>query len=143
MTATYREKYFSQNDRECANCGSCSSLHVHHKDGDATNDEIENLIALCDSCHRKVHMGARESKLLSTLADEVGPGHADRFDPDDFDDVPPNAGVTVKETQPGLKYYYWQWRDGGQIRSQYIAPTDDGVLATSADARRQSSLADW
>lgn len=42
----------------CNNCGCDGhwmggkiSLEIHHKDGDNTNHEIENLIYLCPNCH--------------------------------------------------------------------------------------------
>lgn len=48
-------------------------------------------------------------------------------DPGDYEDVPDaGAYVTVKETKPGYRYYYWQWRDGDSWRNRYIAPVDDG-----------------
>lgn len=49
-------------------------------------------------------------------------------DAGDYDDVPDaGAYVTVKETKPGYRYYYWQWRDGDTWKNQYIAPVDDGA----------------
>ena len=44
--------------------------------------------------------------------------------PDDLpDDVPAKATITIKEINDN-RYYYWQWRDGDQIRSQYKGPVD-------------------
>jgi len=37
------------------------------------------------------------------------------------DDVPTKATITIKEIN-GNRYYYWQWRDGEKIRSQYKGP---------------------
>lgn len=31
-----------------------SGGHIHHKDGDPTNDKYNNLIALCRKCHQKI-----------------------------------------------------------------------------------------
>ncbi|WP_372480838.1 hypothetical protein ACAH01_16440 (plasmid) [Halomicrobium sp. HM KBTZ05] len=39
------------------------------------------------------------------------------------DGVPSKATITVKEINDN-RYYYWQWRDGEQIRSQYEGPVD-------------------
>ena len=39
------------------------------------------------------------------------------------DDVPSKATITIKEINDN-RYYYWQWRDGDQIRSQYKGPVD-------------------
>ncbi|WP_254280780.1 hypothetical protein [Haloarcula marina] len=42
--------------------------------------------------------------------------------PDDLpDDVPAKATITIKEINDN-RYYYWQWRDGEKIRSQYKGP---------------------
>ncbi|MFC4451889.1 hypothetical protein [Halorussus aquaticus] len=44
--------------------------------------------------------------------------------PDDLpEDVPLKATITIKEIN-GNRYYYWQWRDGDKIRSQYKGPVD-------------------
>lgn len=45
-------------------------------------------------------------------------------DPDDHDDVPSSAYVTVKETKPGYHYYYFQWREGDSWKNEYIAPVN-------------------
>jgi len=37
------------------------------------------------------------------------------------DGVPAKATTTIKEIN-GNRYYYWQWRDGEKIRSQYERP---------------------
>lgn len=37
------------------------------------------------------------------------------------DGVPAKAGVTIKTINDN-RYYYWQWRDGDKIRSEYIKP---------------------
>jgi len=39
------------------------------------------------------------------------------------DDVPAKATITIKEIN-GNRYYYWQWRDGEKIRSQYKSPVN-------------------
>ena len=42
--------------------------------------------------------------------------------PDDLpDDVPSKATITIKEINDN-RYYYWQWRDGEKIRSEYKGP---------------------
>ena len=140
MVASHREKYLRFNDCECENCGSDDSVHIHHRDGDATNDHLDNLISLCASCHRKVHAGSRETELLARLAIEADQPDA-QFDPANFDDVPQNATVTVKETYPGCKYYYWQWRDGDDIRSECIGSCDE--YPTGMAAKSQAALTEF
>ncbi|WP_225335954.1 hypothetical protein [Halomicrobium urmianum] len=44
--------------------------------------------------------------------------------PDDLpDDVPSKATITTKEINDN-RYYYWQWREGDKIRSQYKGPVN-------------------
>ena len=38
-------------------------------------------------------------------------------------DVPSKATITIKEINDN-RYYYWQWRDGEKIRSQYKGPVN-------------------
>jgi hypothetical protein len=38
---------------ECQECGERPALDRHHKDGDTTNNEPENVLFLCRSCHMK------------------------------------------------------------------------------------------
>jgi hypothetical protein len=46
-------------------------------------------------------------------------------DPADYERVPADgAYVTIKETKPGYRYYYWQWRAGDSWENEYIAPVD-------------------
>ena len=55
------------------------------------------------------------------LAEEADEGEIDER-PDDLpDDVPSKATITIKEINDN-RYYYWQWRDGDKIRSQYKGP---------------------
>ena len=39
----------------CENCGVSENLDLHHKDGDPTNNDMENAMTLCDSCHTAWH----------------------------------------------------------------------------------------
>lgn len=44
--------------------------------------------------------------------------------PDDLsDDVPSKATITIKEINDN-RYYYWRWRDGDKIHSQYKGPVN-------------------
>jgi hypothetical protein len=44
--------------------------------------------------------------------------------PDDLpDDVPSKATITIKEINDN-RYYYWQWREGEKVRSQYKGPVN-------------------
>ena len=39
------------------------------------------------------------------------------------DDVPSKATITIKEINDN-RYYYWQWREGNQVKSRYKSPVD-------------------
>lgn len=45
--------------------------HVHHMDGDKTNNDTENLILLCSSCHEKIHAGGTLSPVLQAFRDKL------------------------------------------------------------------------
>lgn len=68
--ARFRERYFgglyehvlSRDHSTCQACGLVSEpgrgrsgLHVHHIDGNSTNNVLENLQVLCGSCHAREH----------------------------------------------------------------------------------------
>ena len=39
------------------------------------------------------------------------------------DNIPSKATITIKEINDN-RYYYWQWRDGDKVRSQYKSPVN-------------------
>jgi 5-methylcytosine-specific restriction endonuclease McrA len=45
----------------CQSCGSMSNREVHHKEfrSHSGEDSEENLITLCNDCHRSAHAGNR------------------------------------------------------------------------------------
>ena len=50
----------------CEGCGTTSSLHVHHRDKDVTNNSLSNLVTLCASCHLSHHWEEdREERMRS------------------------------------------------------------------------------
>ena len=42
-------------DTACKICGATKNIDIHHIDGNIQNNSLENLIALCRSCHMKQH----------------------------------------------------------------------------------------
>ena len=46
------QKYISD---KCLICGKTHNLQVHHKDENRNNNQPENLVTLCNSCHLRVH----------------------------------------------------------------------------------------
>lgn len=58
--SSYYRKIVLENldNPKCERCGyskSIKALHVHHKDGNRKNNEIENLELLCANCHYIEH----------------------------------------------------------------------------------------
>jgi 5-methylcytosine-specific restriction endonuclease McrA len=49
-----RAKRIAIDSGRCTECGSTEFLHVHHVDGDPTDDRMSNLRTLCEDCHRAV-----------------------------------------------------------------------------------------
>jgi len=51
----------------CAKCGNTLALgfHRHHKDGNRSNNSVNNLELLCMECHRATYRGAKRKRLQS------------------------------------------------------------------------------
>ncbi|ELY97341.1 hypothetical protein [Natrialba asiatica] len=61
----------------------------------------------------------REERINETEDEETAQEH-----PEDMpEDVPTKATLTEKEIN-GNRYYYWQWREGDKIKSQYKGPVN-------------------
>jgi 5-methylcytosine-specific restriction endonuclease McrA len=64
----------------CATCGAVKQLHVHHIDLDPMNNDPQNLMTLCASCHHRLHGRTRSAtaqrnwpcKACSRPADKAG-----------------------------------------------------------------------
>ena len=48
-----------------------SGLHIHHLDGDRTNNDISNLIAITQEDHYKIHFFQRDFGACSLLSDGI------------------------------------------------------------------------
>lgn len=58
-TARQRKACVDSRGVECTTCGGDGSQHhlqVHHKDRNPHNNESDNLLTLCESCHRQLHV---------------------------------------------------------------------------------------
>ena len=66
--ANYRRIAFEQHGRECVVCGATEGLEVHHRDGDRTNNQSDNLLPLCNRHHSKLHRSG-----LNGWEDELKP----------------------------------------------------------------------
>jgi len=93
------------------------------------NLPTEIVDALNEAAPEQLRDVARYAEALAEHKEhEVRLEEADDTDveehPDDLpDDVPSKATITIKEINEN-RYYYWQWRDGEKIRSQYKGPVN-------------------
>jgi hypothetical protein len=86
-------------------------------DGDEDDSRADSSDASAASRDRPDAVGA---ETLESLA-----GRGVSTDPDAYDGVPESGSyVTIKETKPGYRYYYWQWREGDTWKNRYIAPVE-------------------
>ncbi len=97
----YRARQFKKD--ACERCGETEGLHVHHIDGDYSNNDPANLETLCGPCHLRHHWatdGRRERTIgtrrvaLAAIAELHG--FLDR------DDLPPAARDDFKRILRGL-----------------------------------------
>ncbi len=51
----YHKRAQEFKEPQCSTCGTTLGLHVHHRNGDHTDNAPANLITLCGSCHLKWH----------------------------------------------------------------------------------------
>ncbi len=54
-----RNAILDRDGQQCTVCGGGKDLHIHHLDGDPTNDDPANLLTLCGICHARVHTELR------------------------------------------------------------------------------------
>src|SRR4051812_33645833 len=57
--ARTEKRVWQEAGSRCVFCpeSDVSALHVHHVDGDRTNNAFENLILVCATCHSKITAG--------------------------------------------------------------------------------------
>lgn len=56
----YRARALSEHGEKCQVCGASDEIEVHHVDGDRSNNDLENLVPLCENHHQAVHNGEAE-----------------------------------------------------------------------------------
>jgi len=75
----YRKKALDAHGERCVVCGESEDV-IHHKDGDNSNNTVDNLTPLCAACHQKVHAGIADNEESAQLIRELGKHPV--FDPD-------------------------------------------------------------
>ncbi len=76
-----REIILSRDNNTCRACSSKKRIVIHHKDGSGqkrikdselkTNNDINNLICLCHSCHMTLHHWQRKNKIILSDDEEI------------------------------------------------------------------------
>lgn len=68
-----RNLVLDRDESKCQICGKnlLKMQNVHHIDGDKENNDMNNLITLCSTCHNKVHSTAKESPPIMELRSEL------------------------------------------------------------------------
>ncbi len=64
--SSYRRKALEEYGEKCGNCGATEAIEIHHRNGDRTDNRLENLLPLCSNCHEKLHrsgLGGLEEEL--------------------------------------------------------------------------------
>ena len=57
-----REIILERDNHTCSKCGAKDTLLVHHTDWDDRNNELSNLLTLCEACHCVLHIAGVENK---------------------------------------------------------------------------------
>jgi hypothetical protein len=67
-----RVRALERDKHTCQKCGSTEKLEVHHIDENPDNNVIENLVTLCQICHRSHHRtGVRNNKFKSITKEAI------------------------------------------------------------------------
>jgi hypothetical protein len=67
----YRDKCLAQKLNVCVGCGESENLEVHHVDGNRSNNELSNLIPLCQDCHHILHHETVDEGVLQSLKERL------------------------------------------------------------------------
>jgi len=59
LSLSEQEAILDKYNHECVFCGTEEGLHIHHKDSNPQNNQLNNLIVICGVCHKKLHMKVR------------------------------------------------------------------------------------
>ena len=127
--AEIRKEVLQRDGWQCVECFSVISgrhAHVHHKIPRALggNDELDNLVSLCSSCHSLRHMNLQASlgrRLIERLAIKV----AKLFDPE----IP--SGLSGDKLGIALRYLNVQRLRSGQLQPILAALSGKSVLFIS------------
>jgi len=53
---SFKRKYWENHEKKCIKCGSLSNVCIHHKTyKNFKREKEEDVVALCEGCHKKFH----------------------------------------------------------------------------------------
>ena len=50
-----RESVKKRDNNKCCVCSTSYRIQIHHRDGNTDNNDISNLMLLCEPCHKGIH----------------------------------------------------------------------------------------
>jgi len=78
FTQKKKQEIRDRDGNQCVLCLDSDKIHVHHIDGDATHNDPDNLVTLCERCHNRIHsIKNRHSKRMKGdfIGELVEEGH--------------------------------------------------------------------
>jgi ribosome-binding protein aMBF1 (putative translation factor) len=93
----YRETALVERGDECEICGSDADIRVHHVNGDRSDGSVENLLVVCDGCHRKIHTATDHGERWDTYTDKLSA--ADLYQKDSSGSDMVRRSVSIREDQ--------------------------------------------
>jgi len=100
---------------ECMRCGTDNDVESHH-----ISYVPEQKVALCRQCHQRVHNSGGSAFEPAQDATDLFAAPSEDYD------APESANVTIKNINDN-SYFYWNWRDGGHVRSEFICPVAEAA----------------
>lgn len=126
----YREKAIHEHGERCQVCGSESDIHIHHRDGDRTNNDLENLIPLCQDCHYDVHHGEIES-LSKDLLPTDQRGHISEKGTTLNVTIDEDVAVAARRVKRSLNLTWAEFIEAAVIRTDLLLHDDFDVRSES------------
>ncbi|MDS0300900.1 hypothetical protein NDI76_19305 [Halogeometricum sp. S1BR25-6] len=94
--------------------------HLEEELEKLTPRQLDDIVRLAD----QLAEDQRREKRIEKKAEQDDEVRKDIRGDDLPEGVPGKATLTKKKIN-GNEYWYWQWRDGDKIRSQYKEPVDN------------------
>lgn len=70
-----KKHVLERDGNKCVDCGKKKGLIIHHKDGSGSsetpNNEMDNLITLCRSCHMRHHSGENSHQFIQLSKEKI------------------------------------------------------------------------